>query len=160
MAARRAPFAGTAVPPQVMRFAVDTEREDWAPRICFVLDGACAESLSFAVDSPELAAFTPRVWIAGPIRATRCACVWEVWDHKGWRREGDTVTTAALTAEINPDARSDRPRLDGGGAPIHDHAGQAVLYAERQYIRGGDGAPLTVRSNPLLVNLYDFGASP
>jgi hypothetical protein len=38
--------------------------------------------------------------------------------------------------------------------PFTDHPGQAVLYAERNYVRGSDGASLTVRSNPILVNLY------
>jgi hypothetical protein len=37
------------------------------------------------------------------------------------------------------------------------HAGQAVLYAERNYVRGNDGASLTVRSNPVLINLYQAG---
>jgi hypothetical protein len=38
--------------------------------------------------------------------------------------------------------------------PFTNHTGQAVLYAERNYVRGSDGANLTVRSNPVLVNLY------
>jgi hypothetical protein len=159
MASRRAPFSGTAAPPQVARFLVDAGREDWAPRVCLVRDGTCAESLSFAVGSQELTDFVPRVWTAGEV-GSAVLLVWEVWDHNGgWRQEGGTVMATALTEAIDPEAPSAEAGLAEVELPFDDHAGQAVLYAERQYTRGSDGAQLTVRSNPLLVNLF-FTMSP
>jgi hypothetical protein len=156
MASRRAPFTGTAAPPQVVRFAVDTEREDWAPGICFVHGGICAESLSFAVGSPELGAFGSAVWIAGEVgSAVRLA--WEVWDRaQGWRSAGAPLAAAATSPAIDPDEAGSAATI-AVALPFDDHAGQAVLLAVRQYTRGGDGAQLTVRSNPLLVNLFEVG---
>ena len=62
---RHDPFAGEAAPPPVAAREVDLRLEGWAPRIGFVAAGACLESVSFAVGGPELAAFDPRVWVAG-----------------------------------------------------------------------------------------------
>lgn len=156
MASRRAPFSGVASPPPVLFFAVDTGREDWAPRICFVDGGACAESLSFAVDSQELADFAPRVWIAGEA-GSAVSLAWEVWDREqGWRPEDPPVPAAASTPAIDPEQAASAV-TSAADLPFDDHPGQAVLYAERQYTRGSDGALLSVRSNPLLVNLFEEG---
>jgi hypothetical protein len=154
MAAQGKPYP-TAVPPQVVRVLVDAGREDWAPRVCFVLDGgACAESLSFEVGSSALGAFVPRAWIAGKV-SSEVSLVWEVWDRdNGWRREPTTKPAHALTEGIDPDSPPAAGLLAAWALPFVDHPGQAVLYAERGYKRSGDGAPLTVRSNPLLVSLY------
>ena len=43
--------------------------------------------------------------------------------------------------------------------PSRTTAGQAVLYATRAVTRS-DGAPITVRSNPLLVTLFEGAPSP
>lgn len=148
-----APYPAAA-PPQVERFLVDAGREDWAPRICFVFDGgACAESLSLKVGS-----FSPplvlRVWIAGKV-SSEVSLVWEVWDtQEGWRPGKSKTATTPFTEGIDPDAPPDEEDLVGVELPFGDKTGQAVLYAERGYERGGDGVPLIVRSNPLLVSLY------
>lgn len=156
MSARRAPFGGTAAPPPIGRFVVDTAPEDWAPRICFVHGGACAESLSFAVGSPELAAFQPRAWVAGAIGAD-VELTWEVWDRTaGWRPAGTRVAAKASSPAIDPDLAA-TATTTAVVLPFTDHAGQEVLYAARQYRRASDGARLTVRSNPLLVNLFAVG---
>jgi len=156
MASRRAPFSGVAAPPPVLPFAVDTGREDWAPRICFVHGGACAESLSFAVGSQELDDFEPRVWIAGDVGST-VRLAWEVWDREqGWRPAGSPVPATASSTAIDPEQAASTVTA-ATDLPFDDHPGQAVLYAERQYTRGSDGALLSVRSNPLLVNLFQEG---
>jgi hypothetical protein len=35
-----------------------------------------------------------------------------------------------------------------------EEGGQAVLYARRNWVRGGDGVTVTVRSNPLLLTIF------
>ena len=39
-----------------------------------------------------------------------------------------------------------------------EETGQAVLYAERSYVRATDGQSVTVRSNPLLIIIFEGGA--
>jgi hypothetical protein len=152
-AGRHEPFSGAAIPPLVVVREVNTRLEDWAPSICFVSGGACAESVSFAVGSPELAAFAPQVWVAG-LNAVAVRLRWEIWDGQaGWRPGGAIVDTAATGPRLDPDQAASAVTTPVA-LPFDDHAGQAVLYAERTYNRGADGVQVTVRSNPLLVNLF------
>jgi hypothetical protein len=153
-AGRRAPFGGVAAPPAVPLTTIDTGVADWAPRIAFVHGGRAAESLAFAVGSPELAAFVPRVWIAGE-KDSPVSLSWQIWDSaEGWRPQGDPVAAAASGPVLDPDqaASATTEPLD---LPFTDRAGQAVVSASRVFTRVGDGASLTVRSNPLLVNLFE-----
>jgi len=158
MAGRRAPFSGSAAAPPVTVTRVDTGREDWTPRICFVHAGACAESLFFELGSDELAGFTPAVWIAGE-EGSQVTLVWEVWERAhGWRRHGESTPANATTSVLDPSA-ADTAQTTSLPLPFNDRAGQAVLYAARSYTRAGDqGRPdpaaIPLRSNPLLVNLY------
>jgi len=155
MDARHAPFTadGATWLPEVRARRVTGELEDWAPAICLVHEGVCVESLGFALGSAALAAFTPQVWVAGPVGAA-ATLVWEIWDRTlGWRTAGTNLSITASGEERDP--------ANGAGAttvnfalPFTDHTGQAVLYAERSYTRASDGAALKVRSNPVLVNLY------
>ncbi|HEV8579147.1 MAG TPA: DUF4255 domain-containing protein [Thermoanaerobaculia bacterium] len=149
-----APFAGQELlPPPVIAREVDTRREDWAPRICFVASGACVESVSFAVGSPELAAFAPRVWVAG-IDGAAVRLRWEIWDAQtGWRPGGTDVNTTATGPLLDPDQPAGATTV-AVTLPFDDHAGQSALYAERTFNRAVDGVQITVRSNPLLVNLF------
>jgi len=125
---------------------------DWAPIVCFVAGGACAQSLSFALGSPALAA-PFHVWIAGRPGSSVSLC-WDIWDAaSGWRLAGAGVAATAGTAAIDPDTVASAP-LFAIPLPFTDHAGQAVLHAERSYTRPSDGAALTLRSNLLLVTLY------
>jgi len=139
--------------PEVRPVAVNTRPEDWAPAISFVVSGACLQSASLALGSAELAAFAPRVWIAGlPSAAVKLR--WDVWDATtGWQTQTAFTAAVASSPALDPDAAGSAATV-AVTLPFTDHAGQAVLYAERTYTRALDGAVLTVRSNPLLVNLY------
>lgn len=155
MDARHAPFTaeGTVWLPEVHARRVAGDWEDWAPAICLVYQAACVESLSFAVGSTALTAFTPQVWIAGPA-GEGVTLVWEIWDStQGWRRAGTTKSTSASGEMLDP-AQVVGAVTVSFALPFKNHPGQAVLYAERAYTRASDGATLTVRSNPVLVNLY------
>ncbi|MGD2116698.1 MAG: DUF4255 domain-containing protein [Acidobacteriota bacterium] len=154
LAARRQPFGGTAAPPPVTAATVDTGAPGWAPRICFVTGGACAESLAFAVGSPELADFTPpRVWIAGEAGAP-VTLAWEVWSRTdGWTPHEPTTSAAASGPVLDPEAAGSAS-TEEVPLPFDDRAGQAALHASRTWTRP-DGAEVVVRSNPLLVTLYE-----
>lgn len=148
-AGRHAPFGGHAVPPPVVAREVNTRLEDWAPSLCFVADGACVESVSLAVGT----AFAPRVWVAG-LNGAAVRLRWEIWDAQdGWRAGGIDVDTAATGERLDPDQAAGAVTTPVA-LPFDDHAGQAVLYAERTFHRAADGVEITVRSNPLLVNLF------
>jgi hypothetical protein len=152
-AGRHDPFLGTAWSTPVGVRHVDTRDPGWTPAICFVDDGRCVEIASFALGADELASFAPRVWIAGerdaPVRLR-----WEVWDAQdGWRPGGADVDTVA-TGPLLDAAAAAEAETTPVALPFDDRAGQAVLHAERAHTRPGDGAELTVRSNPLLVNVY------
>lgn len=151
-AGRHEPFGGVAsdvIPPPVLAREVNTRLEDWAPSICFVAGGTCVESVSLAVGTP----FAPQVWVAG-LNGVAVRLRWEIWDAQdGWRPGGVPVDTAATGPRLDPDqaAGATTTPVD---LPFDDHAGQAVLYAERTYNRAADGVQVTVRSNPLLVNFF------
>jgi hypothetical protein len=152
-AGRRAPFSGVAKPPAIVAVEVRTELEGWAPRICFVVGTTCIESVSFAANSVEAGNFTPNVWVAGdagaPVRLR-----WEIWDAAhGWRPGGVNVDTTATGTRFDPEQAASATTT-AVALPFTDHAGQSVLYAERSFNRAADGVPITVRSNPLLVNLF------
>jgi len=155
---------------------VDTGRVDWAPRLCFVIqiDGEtrCVESLNFEADSDALKTFTPKIWVAGDPDDT-VTLQWEVWDPgSGWRSKGDSKNVSPLTPGIDPaippapaDLAAFAIPFDPEGGPVDDppefsfkNRGQAALYARRQYNRPGDGTVITVRSQPLLISIYE--ASP
>lgn len=158
MEARHAPFTseGQAWEPEVAVRRVAGELEDWAPAICLVYKGRCTESLSFRVGSPALTAFNPRVWVAGPEHAP-VTLRWEIWDHtQGWRTAAGSLNTVARGELLDPGQAAGAVTV-GFALPFKDHPGQAVLYAERGFVRGSDGANLTVRSNPVLINLYLAG---
>ncbi|MBI5936907.1 MAG: DUF4255 domain-containing protein [Betaproteobacteria bacterium] len=139
--------------PEVSATTPNLALEVWAPAIAFVHQGECAYSFSFALGGAELAAFTPKVWLAGKV-GDSVDLRWETWDAgDGWQRvEPATAATIASTG-IDPDAASSAGTKTLA-LPFTDHAGQMLLYAERSYIRASDGAVLSVRSNPLLISLY------
>ena len=155
MDARHAPFSdeGLLRQPEVIARQVSGVLEDWAPAICLVEQGSCLTSLSLPLGTVTLAAFTPRVWIAGPAGAP-VSLVWETWDSsQGWRSFGSSQAASASGELLDPAAAAGATTV-GLPLPFTDRAGQAVLYAERSYDRASDGATLKVRSNPVLVNLY------
>jgi hypothetical protein len=155
MDARHAQFTadGQVWEPDVAVRRVSGELDDWAPAICLVYKGRCTESLRFAVGSVALTTFNPRVWVAGPQNAP-VTLRWEIWDRtQGWRTAAGSRNTVARGEVLDPDQAASAVTV-GFALPFKDHPGQAVLYAERSYVRGSDGASLTVRSNPVLINLY------
>jgi len=139
--------------PEVPAMTPDLMREDWAPAIAFVYQKACAFSLSFALGSSELAAFTPSVWLAGKAGAA-VSLRWETWDAAaGWQVVEPATAAVIADPGIDPGAAAGAATL-ALALPFTDKVGQMLLYAERSYPRAGDAAILTVRSNPLLVSLY------
>jgi hypothetical protein len=155
-AARTSPFFGVIVAPPVPRSMVDISRPDWAPFISFVLDdGTCAQSLLFAHGSQDLGDFVPRVWVAGEPGAS-VTLLWQRWTSSvGWQDQADTASATATDLTLDPDAAGDAEIVvvPLPGELITD-GGQAVLWAERNWVRGSDGVTVTVRSNPLLVSVH------
>jgi hypothetical protein len=143
------------VVPPVTAVTVATTSADWTPRICFVRAGACEQSLAFEVGSPELDSFEPRVWVAGDVDST-VTLAWEQWTPTGWTREGlGTQDVAPVSDSIDPDHPPEEGDLPFFDLPATDEQAQFLLYAERTFTPAGGGAPRTVRSNPLLVTLYE-----
>jgi hypothetical protein len=145
---------GGQVMPAVIVRAVSTDRPDWAPRLCLVDGGECAESLSFEVGSPELTAFTPHAWIAGE-PGSPVTLRWESWEAgTGWTSLSNHVDTQATSQGIDPAAAGSATTVDAP-MPFKDKAGQLVLYAVRSAKRFPDGLAIEVRSNPVLINLHE-----
>ena len=148
------PFGGTVLAPVVSVRTVDTVRPDWAPRICVVSNGACAESLSFALDDPDLATFTPEVWVAG-LPDSPVTLRWESWEaDTGWTALADHVDTEATSTVLDPAEAATATTVEAP-MPFKDRPGQLVLYAVRSATRFPDGLPIEVRSNPVLIGLYE-----
>ncbi|MDD5366288.1 MAG: DUF4255 domain-containing protein [Gallionellaceae bacterium] len=139
--------------PEVPAMTPDTARPDWTPALAFVHQGACAFSLSFALASPTLAAFVPRVWLAGKAGET-VRLHWQTWDAAhGWQSVTPASDAIIATTTLAPDQAASAV-TSALALPFADHVGQMLLHAERDYARPGDGAIVTVRSNPLLISLY------
>ncbi len=155
--ARREGFDGTAVAPPVSASTVDIARVDWAPRICFVVDGDCQQSQAFTVSEIQVGSLVPEVWVAGQ-DGTAVILRWQIWDHKeGWRDAKPPVAAIATGPRLDPAAAAVTPTTSVP-LPFDDRAGQAMLHAERVFVRPSDGAELTLRSNPLLISLYEEGS--
>lgn len=152
----RLPFAGIAETPPVAAARVDSRSEDWAPRVCFVQGGACAESLALELGSLELAAFVPSVLVAGEV-GSEVTLRWSLWSRaNGWREMEPAIPATVGGSEIDPE-NPDPAAIHTLALPSDlpsDGAGQVLLYAERSYERGSDGVSLRVHSNPLLISLY------
>jgi hypothetical protein len=143
--------------PRVLAGQPDTARESWAPSICLVRSGQCEQSVSLQLGSPELAAFSPQVWVVGEIGAG-VQLRWDAWDAvHGWQSLPGTAAATISEDILDPEAVA-AATLATVALPFDDKAGQMVLYAERSYTRGSDGVVLTVRSNPVLISLH--GAAP
>ncbi len=153
--ARRAPFDGKALAPPVSQTVVDVSREDWVPAITLVYQGQCAQSLAFAKDSDALTDFLPAVWVAGRVDEA-VTLAWEKWTHtQGWQRQAGTQAATATDPAIEP-TKAREARTTSIALPFGDNeTGQAVLYAERTYLRANDDQSITIRSNPLLVTVFE-----
>lgn len=159
MDAREAPFGGIVETPPVLASAPNIRRIDWVPHICFLSQGVCEHSVIFEVGSSELSNFTPRIWIAGRTDET-VELHWEIWDKvKGWQPgPKEAEEPHPFSEKIDPEqlpSDSDLPNLPFVTLPFDDRPGQAVLYALRAYRLTGDSRDRFVRSNPLLVTLFE-----
>ncbi len=145
---------GVILTPHVSTSTVDTSVDNWAPVICFIHDGTCAISLAFEKGSLEWANFQPEVWIAGeppsPVRL-----IWEVWNSEaGWQPEEQSIQATIATRRLDPKAIGSAQTVILN-LPSDNTISQAVLYAEREYRRTTDNHAVLIRSNPLLVTLYE-----
>lgn len=142
------------VPPQVMAMAQDTRLPHWTPIVTLVHQGSCALSLLLRVGSPELSAFVPQVWLAGEVGASVTLC-WETWEaERGWRQVLPSTAVQVANRAIDPEAVA-AATVIAAPLPFNDRAGQMLLYAERSLKRPADSTLLQLRSNPLLITLYD-----
>lgn len=152
--ARRAAFDGSLRTPPVAATVVDTGREDWAPRVCFVHDLRCAEVLSLPVPDPGGGPIELEIWIAGE-GTVRLA--WEIWSRaRGWQPQAPSDPVAVSGPGLDPEdpVILEPAKTATVTLPI-DSAGQALLYAARTYRRASDEIEIEVRSNPLLVSLFE-----
>lgn len=154
MDAATAAFRSVAATPPVLARTVNTTREDWAPAICFVRqenqgDFSCEQALLFENGVGEL-----KVWIAGEL-GSEVKLKLETWGDRGWEQAGAPVDATIQSISIDPDAAAGAPTT---AVTLPDNgAGQWTLYAERTFNRGADGVEITVRSNPLLVTVFEPG---
>lgn len=142
--------------PLVRRSVPDTRVETWAPALCLVDgdDAQCLRSASLALGSQALADFAPQAWVAGE-PGTEVALRWQVWSAAdGWQPAGVAERFALTDAALDPD--------QAAGATLHDialpfrhRAGQMQLWAERSVTRAGDGVVVVVRSDPVLITLFE-----
>ena len=161
-----APPSGMVHTPVVTPNIVDTRSESWVPAICFVHQNICVQSLSFALGSAELMDFNRQVWVAGK-PGTEVCFFWEVWESGvGWNEIDSGQCVPITQSMIDPEAVEDAQLIslispvDDAGEPILERAGQAVLYAQRTYLRGSDQTQIKVRSNPLLISIFGTGSPP
>ncbi|MFZ5447966.1 MAG: DUF4255 domain-containing protein [Thermodesulfobacteriota bacterium] len=151
---RTAPFRGQVFSPPVSVTAIDASREDWTPAICLIHQGACIQSLALARNSAELNNLQPRVWIAGEVGA-EMTLVWEKWTStQGWQRQSEVTEAAASILVMDPEKASEAVTTSLAHPFKPQEVGQAVLYAERTYVRPVDGHSVTLRSNPVLLIVY------
>lgn len=161
MAQRHTAFSGTTQRPQVPFRHVNTSNPQWAPELSWIYQNDCAHSLSFDVGSPEFAAFTPQLWVAGDPGET-VALVWEIWDSlAGWRITGAPVPVTPFSSAIDPDniPVPTPPTFPQDVAlavsiPAGENAAQGLLYATRRVTLIPGQPPIEIRSNPLLISLY------
>lgn len=143
--------SGVRFVPPVRARTVDTAPTDWQPAICFVESGACAANLTFLSTDPALAGFIAQIWIAGDTAAT-VTLRWERWEASGWTGVPPSVAAQPVTAGIDPDNLPVAGDLVGIGLPDTSSPGFWILFAERSFdIQPGQ--PITVRSNPLLLEV-------
>lgn len=157
MSARHTRFSDvTAAAPPVVKSTVNLADPAWIPKICFIYNGQCVQSLSLNVDNSDFSSFEPQVWIAGD-SSKSVNLVWEVWEKPGWSKAGPPILVHPFNTDIDPD---DIPKSSGFPLSINlpstltltggEFSKQALLYATRSIV----GQPSEIKSNPLLVNVY------
>ncbi|MBN4077029.1 DUF4255 domain-containing protein [Mariprofundus ferrooxydans] len=165
--------------PVMAAISVNSGREGWVPAACFIYAGGCAQSLIFGIKDAEVfpkviknkdtgiiettgdKVDALQIWIAGKIDQV-VNLRWEVWDSvNGWQASVDaSVSSFNIKSEmIDPNHIPVIPDVSvvSIDLPINT-ARQAVLYAEYSYERSSDKALLTVRSNPLMLTIYEVSS--
>jgi hypothetical protein len=151
---REAPFdaaSGVRFLPPVRARTVNILPADWQPAICFVQAGACVASLAFLATDPALGGFSARVWVAGDTSGD-VTLKWERWDTGGWTGVPPELPVQPITAGIDPDHPPPPASLASIGLPDTGLPGFWILFAERAF-ELPPGRPVTVRSNPLLLEV-------
>jgi len=154
-AARTALFGGKTNTPPVLRATVNNSYPGWEPIISFVANGICAHSFAFALGSAELDSFQPRVWVAGEPGAP-VNLVWQYWTSSaGWQDVAEATETTATTLTLDPKSAATAQTVEVAlPQALIDAGGQAVLHAQRIWVRASDRVSVVVRSNPLLVTVF------
>ena len=145
--------------PVVPRISVDVRKPDWCPHICFVneINSKLAYTLLMPESQLPASGFLQlKVVVAGK-PSEPVELVWESWNPTaGWEKSDSSQNETVKTDVIDPDNFFDPFHPDLAPAinlPIQSR-GQATLYAERAWQRS-DGSTVTLRSNPLLVTVYE-----
>jgi hypothetical protein len=154
------PAAGFAIEtsaPVVPKVTVDIRKPDWSGHICFVDEAISNLAYTLLVPKSQLplsGSLPLKVLVAGkPL--SQIELVWESWDSSsGWTRSDSSQTETIEIDTLDPDNYDPALAADID-LPIQDE-GQATLYAERAWERP-DGSTVTLRSNPLLVTVYEAG---
>jgi len=107
--------------------------------------------------------FEPMMWVAGEIGA-KVSFYWNVWTSEaGWKTIGpaDVIPDNKIQSTmIDPDAIDSSLLMSlskpmDGSVEVLGRPGQVALYAERTYQRIPEEPARTVRSNLLLLTLYE-----
>ncbi len=148
--------------PDVPKYTVDITKPDWIPHICFVDEANRKLAYSMVIPKSQLPSprsLTLKAHIAGK-PSSKVRFVWESWKlQRGWKFSRKTKYKTLLSSEIDPDSFFDpliRERMFETKLPIRSE-GQATLYAERIW-EHPNGSRIKLRSNPLLVTVYEAGA--
>jgi hypothetical protein len=147
----------TTFAPQVPAVRVNSALPDWVPHICWLAPGETLQySLVFATGA--LPANLQVIPLGAP--GSDVELGWEIWNPAlpGARWTTAAASPPALTVEIDEiDPKQTTPSFFSLArnvtSPLSGR-GQAVLYATRDYTRP-DGAVVTLRSNPLLLSVYE-----
>lgn len=151
-------FEGEVFGAPVRAVTVAVNRLDWTPHICFVNEQRCEQSVALAVSAAEPTDFKPHVWIAG--RTDELVTLrWDVWDSEsGFQADGVGLPFAPIGETIDPLQPPPAADLPTIALPFNNRPGQAALYALRTIRKPGDTRDRELRSNPLLITLYEEGA--
>jgi hypothetical protein len=152
-------FAMETAVPQITSMSVNTSRPDWTPQLVFLDErGRLQSVLSFSLLTLPVSL---NIIILGQAGET-VTLGWQEWNagenHVPWR---DVAIQQDLPAAADSvDQEQTEPSLASLATPISPEievAGQAVLSAERTWTRP-DGSQVVLRSNPLLLIVYEEGA--
>jgi len=145
--------------PVVPKHIVDVDKPDWSPHICFVNATTSQLAYTLLMSKSQLPAsgFLPlKVLVAGK-PSKQVDLIWESWNPTtGWGKSSSSQNETIKTDTVDPDNffnPFDPNSVAEINLPIQSK-GQATLYAERSWQRP-DGSTVTLRSNPLLVTVYE-----